>query len=134
MTGSAASTSAARLSSGNCALPTWRYTSSSCGASSARILLGFHTYDAESERYVNWGAASSLCEGWGRGTISEDGRTLHLAGRAFDPRDPEGTELEWRWEWTKESGCRHVFRAYAKAGDGTEFLLEGSVYTRAEGC
>lgn len=93
------------------------------------VFLGFHAYDKISEQYINWGTASTFFQGWGHGTISEDGLKLSLSGIAYDPRNQIETTIEWTGEWIKQDIDRHVFRAYI-ISEGEKLLFKESAYER----
>ena len=94
------------------------------------FFLGFHAYDSENERYINWGAASTFYEGWGHGSINKNGELLHLSGQAFDPRDPKGSVFKWSGDWIKKGKNKHIFRAYVSLPDRGQHLFKESIYTR----
>lgn len=94
------------------------------------FFLGFHAYDTENDQYINWGAASTFYEGWGHGSISENGQVLHLSGRAFDPREPNATVIEWSGDWVKKGEDHHIFRAYVSLPEGKEHVFKEAIYTR----
>jgi hypothetical protein len=93
------------------------------------VFLGFHAYDNNTKQYINWGTASTFYQGWGHGSISEDGLKLFLSGIAYDPRNQNETTIEWSGEWIKQDRNRHIFRAYIMS-EGEKFLFKEAVYIR----
>jgi hypothetical protein len=90
--------------------------------------VGYHTYDASSGRYINWGAASDQALGWAKGVA--DGGDLRFDGTVKFLQS--GDTLAYRGHWRLVGSNQHVYEARGVHPSNPGPLLKRDVYRRKD--
>lgn len=90
--------------------------------------VGFHTFDAATNKYFNWTASSRAVLAWSDGEWNDSSEVLHT--RRLDPKTGQIDPLIGRGVWTIIDRDTHVYRAVRIGPDGTEVPFKEEKYTR----
>ncbi len=90
--------------------------------------VGYHSYDSQRGKYINWTATSAMVLAWGEGEF-EANREVFRTHR-LDPRTGQPDLLIGRGVWELVGPDKHIFRAMRVQADGAEIPFKEEVYTR----
>ncbi len=90
--------------------------------------VGYHAYDPQRGKYINWTAASAMVLAWGEGEF-EANREVFRTHR-LDPKTGQPDSLIGGGVWEFAGPDKHIFRALRVQADGTEIPFKEEVYTR----
>ena len=90
--------------------------------------VGYHAFDPETRKYVNWTASSTLALAWSEGEWDDNAEVFRT--RRLDPRTGQVDPLIGRGVWTIVDSDTNVFKAVRFGPDGSEVPFKEERYSR----